>query len=51
MKFLVLITVKASARPSPEVVLKHKEWVLQQVKSGAMERHTHSKGLLMACAF
>jgi len=37
MKFLVLITVKASARPSPEVVLKHKEWVLQQVKSGAME--------------
>jgi hypothetical protein len=37
MKFLVLIKVKAGARPTPEVVLKHKEWVLQRVKSGAME--------------
>jgi muconolactone delta-isomerase len=34
---LLLITVKAGAKPTPEVVLKHKEWVLQEMKSGAME--------------
>jgi hypothetical protein len=37
MKFLLLITVKAGAKPTPEVVLKHKEWVLQEMKRGAME--------------
>ena len=37
MKFLLLITVKAGAKPTPEVVLKHKEWVLDHVKRGVTE--------------
>jgi len=37
MKYLLLISAKPGAQPTPEAFLKHKEWVQQEVKKGAIE--------------
>ena len=39
MKYLLLITTNPNprAQPTPDVFLRHKEWVQQEVKKGTME--------------
>jgi muconolactone delta-isomerase len=37
MKYLVLVSIKPNVQPNPEILSRHKDWVLQQVKNGVME--------------